>query len=128
MILLDTHMLVWMLVAPEKLSSSAKMKILDARRNGPLFLSAISLWEIAWLVENRRVETELSTESFVAKCASYVQIMPITPQIAARSFAFPATYPSDPQDRIIGATAIMEGLRLLTRDKRIRQSRLVPLA
>lgn len=128
MILLDTHILVWMLLAPEKLTPASRKKIVTARETGPLFLSAISLWEIAWLVENRRIATDLSTASFVQKCASYVQLLPITPQIAARAVAFPATYPSDPQDRIIGSTAIVEGLRLLTRDKRIRQSRLVPLA
>ena len=128
MILLDTHILVWMLLTPEKLTPASRKKIVTAREIGPLFLSTISLWEIAWLVENHRIATDLSTASFVQKCASFVQLLPITPQIAASAVAFPATYPSDPQDRIIGATAIVEGLRLLTRDKRIRQSHLVPLA
>ena len=111
-----------------KNSLRPREKILAARQDSPLFLSTISLWEIAWLVENRRIATDRSTASFAQKCASNVQLLPITPQIAAQSVAFPATYPSDPQDRIIGATAIVDGLLLLTHNKRIRQSRLVRLA
>jgi PIN domain nuclease of toxin-antitoxin system len=127
MILLDTPILVWLLVAPENLSPKAKKAILAARKSGPLALSAISLWEIAWLAVNKRIDVDVSVDSFVKKCASYVQV-PITPEIAVRSVQFPKSYPNDPQDRIIGATAIVEGLRLLTHDKMIVKSGLVPLA
>ncbi len=127
MILLDTHMLVWMLLAPEKLSAKAKKAIVAARREGPLAISAISLWEIAWLVENGRIETALSVEQFVKRCASFVEVLPITEAIAVRSVQFPKTYPADPQDRIIGATAVVEGRPLLTQDKLIVGSGLVPV-
>ncbi len=128
MILLDTHILVWALIAPENLSASEKKTIRAARRSGPLAVSAISLWEIAWLAENKRIDIDVSVESFVRRCASYVQVLPLTPEIAVRSVQFPKTYPNDPQDRIIGATAIVEGVRLLTHDRRIVKSGLVPLA
>ena len=128
MILLDTHILTWLLIAPENLSPKAKKAIRAARKSGPLGLSAISLWEIAWLAENKRIEMDVSVDSFVKKCASYVQVFPITQEIAVRSVQFPKSYPSDPQDRIIGATAIVEGTRLLTHDKLIAKSGLVPLA
>lgn len=128
MILLDTHMLIWLLIAPEKLSPKAKKAILAARKSGPLALSAISLWEIAWLAENKRIDIDVSIESFVKKCASYVQVIPINPEIAVRSVQFPDSYPKDPQDRMIGATAIVEGFRLLTHDARIAASGLVPMA
>ena len=128
MILLDTHILVWLLIAPENLSPKEKKVILKARKSGPLALSAISLWEIAWLAENKRIDLDVTVDSFIKKCVSYVQVLPITPDIAVRSVKFPKSYPSDPQDRIIGATAIVEGIRLLTRDKQIAKSGLVPLA
>lgn len=128
MILLDTHMLIWMLVAPERLSAKAKKAIVAARRTGPLALSAISLWEIAWLVENGRIETTLRVDLFVKRCAAYVEVLPITEAIAVRSVQFPKSYPADPQDRIIGATALVEGRRLLTQDRLIVKSGLVPLA
>ena len=128
MILLDTHILVWLLVAPEKLSSKARKAIRAARKSGPLALSAISLWEIAWLAENKRIAIDVSVESFVKKCATYVEVFPITTQIAVRSVQFPDSYPKDPQDRLIGATALVEGIRLLTHDAQIIRSGLVPLA
>lgn len=128
MILLDTHILIWLLIAPEKLSPKARKAIAAARKVGPLALSAISLWEIAWLAENKRIEIDISVESFVKKCASYVQVLAISSEIAVRSVQFPDSYPKDPLDRIIGATAIVEGIRLLTHDTQIANSRLVPLA
>jgi len=128
MILLDTHILIWLLIAPEKLPPKAKKIILAARKAGPLALSAISLWEIAWLAENRRLDIDVSVDSFLKKCASYVEVFPISPEIAVRSVQFPESYPHDFRDRIIGATAIVEGLPLLTDDTRIIDSGLVPLA
>lgn len=128
MILLDTHILIWLLIAPENLSAKDRRAILAARKSGSLAISAISLWEIAWLAENKRIEIDVSVQSFVKKCASYVQVLPITQEIAVRSVQFPKTYPKDPQGRIIGATAIVEGIRLLTNDKLIMGSGLVPLA
>jgi PIN domain nuclease of toxin-antitoxin system len=127
MILLDTHILIWLLIAPENLSPKARKAILAARKSASLALSAISLWEIAWLAENKRIDVDVSVGSFVKKCACYVQVLPITQEIAVRSVQFPKSYPSDPQDRIIGATAIIEGVRLLTHDKLIVKSGLVPL-
>ena len=128
MILLDTHILIWLLIAPDNLSPKAKKAILASREIGPLALSVISLWEIAWLAENKRIAIDVSVDSFVKKCASYVQVLPITQEIAVCSVQFPKSYPNDPQDRIIGATAIVEGARLLTHDKLIAKSGLVPLA
>lgn len=128
MILLDTQIFIWLLIAPESLSPKAKKAILAARKSGPLALSAISLWEIAWLAQNKRIDVDVSVGSFVKKCASYVQVLPITQEIAVRSVQFPKSYPSDPQDRIIGATALVEGIRLLTHDKLIVKSGLIPLA
>lgn len=128
MILLDTHILIWLLVAPEKLPPKARKAILAARKVGPLAISAISLWEIAWLAENKRIEIDTTVDAFVKKCASYVQVIAISTEIAVRSVQFPDSYPKDPQDRIIGATAIVEGIRLLTHDRQITGSGLIPLA
>jgi PIN domain nuclease of toxin-antitoxin system len=128
MILLDTHILIWLLIAPDNLSPKTKKVIVAARKPGPLAISAISLWEIAWLAQNKRITIDVSIASFVKRCASYVQVLPITQEIAVRSVQFPKSYPNDPQDRIIGATAVVEGIRLLTNDKQIVKSGLVPLA
>jgi PIN domain nuclease of toxin-antitoxin system len=128
MILLDTHVLIWLQLAPENLSLKAKRSIMAARKSGSIGLSAISLWEIAWLVANKRINIDVSVGSFVKKCASFVQVCPITPEIAVHSVQFPTSYPKDPRERIIGATAIVEGIRLLTHNKLIMKSGLVSLA
>ncbi len=125
MILLDTHVLVWLALAPGKLSKNAKQAIQAERRTGVLAISGISLWELAWLVENGRIETNVGVEAFVREAVSKTRVLPITPAVAARAVSFPDTYPKDPQDRIIGATALTEGIALLTHDRLIRKSGLI---
>jgi PIN domain nuclease of toxin-antitoxin system len=127
MIILDTHVVLWLAFEPDKLSKRAREAIRAAHAQGGLAIAAITLLELAWLAEKRRVETTLSTESFVRLCVSKMTVLPITPEIAARAVSFPNSYPKDPQDRLIGATALIEGMKLITRDKSIKKSRLVPV-
>jgi PIN domain nuclease of toxin-antitoxin system len=54
-------------------------------------------------------------------------VLPMTPEIAARAVSFPQPYPKDPQDRLIGATALVEGVELVTHDRLIRKSRMIPV-
>jgi PIN domain nuclease of toxin-antitoxin system len=54
-------------------------------------------------------------------------VLPITPEIAARAVSFPEPYPKNPQDRLIGATALVEGIRLVTHDKLIKDSGMIPI-
>lgn len=127
MILLDTHIVIWLAFEPDKLSKRAKGVIRAARVEGGLAIAGITLVELAWLAEKGRVETTLSVESFVRQCASRMTVLPITPEIAARAVSFPDSYPKDPQDRLIGATALIEGIRLVTHDKLIKKSGVVPV-
>jgi len=127
MILLDTHVVVWLAFEPDKLSKRAKEAVRAARLKGGLAIAGITLMELAWLAERGRVETTLSVESFVRQCASKVTVLAITPEIAARAASFPDSYPKDPQDRLIGATALVEGVELVTRDKSIKKSGCVPV-
>jgi len=127
MILLDTHIAIWLVAEPDKLSKHAKEAIRAARIEGGLAIASITLMELAWLAENGRVTTTLSVESFVRLCASKMTVLPITPEIAARAVSFPDSYPKDPQDRLIGATALVEGIQLISHDKLIKKSGLVPM-
>jgi PIN domain nuclease of toxin-antitoxin system len=126
-ILLDTHVVIWLALEPGKLSKRAKEAIRANRIQGGLTIAGITLLELAWLAENGRVETPLSVESFVRLCASKMTVLPITPEIAARAVSLPDPYPKDPQDRLIGATALVEGIQLVTHDKQIKNSRMVPI-
>lgn len=127
MILLDTHVVVWLAFEPERLSKRAREAIRTARGQGGLAVAEITLFELAWLAQNGRLETTLGVESFVRQCASKMTVLPITPEIAARAVSFPKSYPKDPQDRFIGATALVEGIELVTHDKQIKKSGLVPI-
>ena len=67
-------------------------------------------------------------ESFLRECVSKVTVLPITPEIAARALSFPESYPKDPQGRLIGATALVEGAGVVSQDRGIAQSGSVPVA
>ena len=120
MILLDTHALVWLRVEPAKLSPKASEAIRAARQMDGLAISVITLWELAWLATHGRLDVTGTVDDFVEKIASTIAIRPITTQIAVLANQLPSTYPSDPSDRLIGATAMSEGIALVTKDRTIR--------
>lgn len=123
-ILLDTHVVVWLAFDQSQLSRNAKAAINDARQNGDgLAISDITLLELTTLSRKARVRLDISLESFLREVEARFIVLPISGRACVRALALPATYPKDPADRIIGATAIVEGLSLLTADREIRRSR-----
>src|SRR5215470_12963292 len=124
-ILLDTHVLIWLASQPEKLSKKAREAMRKAGQEGGVAISAITLWELAWLATHGRLDITGTAEAFVAKITSRTAIRPITVKIAVLADQFPPSYSSDPCDRLIGATALEEGIALVTKDGRIRDCRQV---
>ncbi|HEY6448641.1 MAG TPA: type II toxin-antitoxin system VapC family toxin [Acidobacteriaceae bacterium] len=122
MILLDTRAAIWLALSPERLSHSARAAI-EHNAAGGLGLSAQSLFEVAWLVVRRRISPGEPIEKFIHNFQSRFHIFPMTPAIAIAAAQLPSSFPSDPFDRIISATAITEGLPLVTPETRIRRSR-----
>lgn len=88
-------------------------------------ISAITLWELGWLASRNRLAISGTVEAFLEEISSRTSIRPITIKIAALANQLPADYSSDPCDRIIGATAMAEGISLVTKDRSIRQSNAV---
>ena len=130
MIFLDTHVLIWTASDPKRLSKKAREAIRrerekEAREKTGVAIAAITLWELGWLAENGRIQVTGSVESFVRETASRVIVEPITPEIAAFAVQLPSSFPKDPADRLIAATAMVEGAPLVTADERIRQARVV---
>lgn len=124
MILLDTHVVVWLAFDQSQLSRNAKAAINDARQNGDgLAISDITLLELTTLSCKARIRLDISLESFLREIEARFIVLPISGRACVCALALPATYPKDPADRIIGATAIVEGLSLLTADREIRRSR-----
>ena len=126
MILVDTHVVVWLAFDQDQISRKARAAIDAARKNAEgLAISDITLLELATLVMKGRLRLDISLESFLREIESRFVVLPISGRACARAMALPAAYPKDPADRIIAATALVEGLSLLTADRAIRRSRAV---
>jgi PIN domain nuclease of toxin-antitoxin system len=126
MILVDTHIVVWLAFDQAQISRRARTAIDDARKNSDgLAISDITLLELATLVTKGRIRLDISLESFLQEVESRFVVLPISGRACARAMGLPATYPKDPADRVIAATALVEGLSLLTADLAIRRSRAV---
>lgn len=123
MILLDTHVLLWLAGEPAKLSEKARNAIRTAHHTGGIAISAITLWELAWLGTHGRLSFSGTPEAFVEKISSRTSIRPITAKIAVLANQFPASYSNDPCDRLIGGTALADGVALVTKDRNIRSCR-----
>jgi len=127
LILLDTHALVWLISEPARLSRGALDAITQTRNAGEgLAISDITLWEITLLAAHRRVQLGVPLGDLLEDVEKRFAVRRITPGVCLRSLQLPARYPRDPADRIIGATALVEGMRLVTADEGIRKSKAVP--
>lgn len=127
MILLDTCAVIWLAIEPRLLSRAAVKSIKSAREDGGLLISDVTLYELAWLTKNQRIRLKVSLEAFLGEIGSIFSVLPTTAAIARRAVEFPDSYPKDPMDRIIGATALVRGVPLVTRDRAIRKSKAVPV-
>jgi PIN domain nuclease of toxin-antitoxin system len=126
LILLDTHVVVWLAQDYQRISAVARLAIKESRSNDRgLAVSSITLVEIARIGSNGRLNLTPDPETFLSDVEQRFVILPITVNIALQAAELPANYPKDPADRIIGATAMIEDIPLLTADRNIRKSRAV---
>ncbi len=123
MILVDTHIVVWLALDPTRLSRKATAAIIEARSSGGVAIAGVTLWELAMLAIRERIQLTASLESFLREVEERFVVLPLTGEIARRSVQFTERYPLDPMDRIIGATALIEGIPLVTKDEKIRASK-----
>jgi PIN domain nuclease of toxin-antitoxin system len=125
-IIVDTHVVIWLAFDQAQLSKKARSAIDDTRaRAEGLAISDITLLELATLTRKGRLRLDINLESFLQEIEARFVVVPITGRACARAVDLPAAYPKGPADRIIGATALVEGLSLLTADREIRRFKAV---
>jgi PIN domain nuclease of toxin-antitoxin system len=118
-IVLDTHIWVWWVHGDPRLTG-IQQQVLAAREQTGLGISAISCWEVAKLVEYKRLVLPCPTLEWLNQALAYpgVQLLDLSPQIATASTELPGEFHKDPADQIIVATARVHDAPLLTADER----------
>ena len=122
--LLDTHILVWWLLDVQRLSK-VQTGILNElmQTNQVAGLSAISLREMAFMIQGGRIQVDASLDAWLDSIDSHplLTILPLTAKIVAESVRLGDDFPNDPAGQIIVATARCHDLTLITADERIRK-------
>ncbi|MDH5533802.1 MAG: type II toxin-antitoxin system VapC family toxin [Candidatus Pacebacteria bacterium] len=121
MIVLDTHALIWWVNDNGELSAKAHKVIKQAQDKNAIYISAISLWEIAMLVKKGRLKLSMDVETWINKVLSLPMLncIDINPEIAIRSVNLPDFIHPDPADRMIIATSLNKGMKLVSKDEKI---------
>lgn len=119
MIVVDTHAWLWWVNGEAALSESARRTIERADTVG---VATISAMEVAALVQRDRITLDTDVRPWVAQALALegVHELPLTAEIAVEAGSFGSDFVGDPADRIIYATAIVTGSKLVTRDRFLR--------
>ncbi len=124
-LLLDTHIFLWSLLEPERLSPDVAAALQDPGTE--LWLSPIVVWEVLVLADKGRIILEPDAETWIREVLRAIPFReaPLTSEVAivSRTVALPHR---DPADRFLAATAIVYGLTLVTADARLLHAPHVP--
>ena len=118
MILLDTHAWLWLISDPARLSGAARAAVDAAERLG---VCTISCWELGMLAQSGRIRIDREPRAWMRQALAdqRTEAIPLSAETALSAALLPVSFPGDPADRIIFATAVDHGIRLVTRDERM---------
>jgi PIN domain nuclease of toxin-antitoxin system len=116
-VLLDTHVVHWWSAEPQRVSGPARAAL---DRADELAIAAISWFELAWLARHERILLNVPIRSWLEGLAAQLRTVGVTPAIADTAVALPSSFPRDPADRLIYATAVEHDFPLVTKDRAIR--------
>ncbi len=121
MIVVDTHVLIWLVDGDARLGHIARAAIEEAGRTDGISVSAITPWEIVLLVEKGRLRLACDAAVWIDTALDLpgIHLVPIVPAIAIDSVRLPGSFHADPADRFIVATARHCRAPLLTADSAI---------
>lgn len=113
-LLLDTHIWVWSVADPRRLSSRVRRELLDTHNE--LWLSPVSVWEVLALQAKKRVELAPSPRDWIGRASVQLLEAPLTREMVLAAYELPLET-RDPADRFLAATAVVLGLTLVTADR-----------
>lgn len=118
MIVLDTHAWVWYASEDPLLSKRAKERIYRAAALG---VHPVSCWEVAMLSSSGRLKFNVEVAKWIEHALERpkIELLPFTPAAAIRAAGLGGSFPGDPADRFIVATALEMQVPVVTRDQRI---------
>lgn len=112
-LLLDTHAVHWWSAEPNRLSRTAQ-EALEAAEE--VLVAAITWHELAWLARHERIVLDIPIRTWLEELSANVRTVGLTPAIADTAVSLPSSFPRDPADRLIYASAIEQGAKLVTKD------------
>lgn len=120
-ILLDTHVLIWLMEGNPILSSTFQRTLNQIQIDEGIFISPITIWEIGMLVEKKRIIIDMDCLDWINRVLDTpgINLIPISPRIAIQSTRLPGNIHGDPADRILIATAHEENAVLVTYDQKL---------
>jgi PIN domain nuclease of toxin-antitoxin system len=108
-VLLDTHVIHWWSAEPDRISRAGNRALETADE---FLVAAVSWYELAWLAEHQRIVIDVPIRSWLEGLGAQMRTVGVTPAIADAAVALPDSFPGDPMDRLIYATAIEHGVKL----------------
>jgi PIN domain nuclease of toxin-antitoxin system len=128
-VLLDTHVWIWWVLGQRDLPRRQRAKLDAMAMRTPPLVSDVSLWEAQMMFAKKRLPLDMPFDRWLYRAtrSAVVTMIRITPSVAVQLNELPPDFNADPADRIIVATALAAGVPLLTYDRKIRSSNIVPL-
>jgi PIN domain nuclease of toxin-antitoxin system len=120
--LLDTHVWIWWQAVAEKIVPQVRETLTNLGDDDQLFLSAISVWELAKLVEKGHLKLRTSVDEWTRQALEMprLQLLPLSPAISIESTRLPQPFHDDPADQIVVASARLTDSTVISADRQIQ--------
>lgn len=127
-LLLDTHVLLWWGISHRSLPTRFRELLASVSPQNPVLIADVSVLELACLAFERKIEPQMPLREWLDQLTAppLIERIPIIAAVAEQVVKLPRRLHKDPADRIIMATALAHGATLVTCDRQIISSKIVP--